>query len=127
MPRVRRVALRRRIVEDRLQDALGDAGGAERVRRFFETCLVHSNGEWAGRPFVLEPWQWEDVIQPLFGTLQADGLRQYRHGLISIPRKSGKTTLAAGIALYMLFADEEAGGQIYLAAASRDQATICFR
>lgn len=122
----RRRAGRSQTITDPLETALAGSNGAERVRLFFERCLHHSSGEWAGRPFVLEDWQWREIVEPLFGTLRADGRRQYRHGLISLPRKAGKTTLCAGLANYMTFADREKGAQVYLAAASRDQAGLCF-
>ena len=46
--------------------------------RFFEHLLHHSKGEWAGQPFVLEEWQREQIIKPLFGWKRADGSRRYR-------------------------------------------------
>ena len=55
-----------------------------------------------------------------------DGLRQYRTCLLMLPRKNGKTELAAAIALYGLLADGEAGAEVYSAAADKDQAGIVF-
>ena len=43
-----------------------------------------------------------------------------------MPRKNGKSTLAAGIALKLLFADKEPGSGCYSAAADREQARIVF-
>lgn len=99
---------------------------AERAIRFFERALVHCDGEWANKPFTLLPWQ-ADMIRRLFGTLNEDGSRQYRTCYCEIARKNGKSELAAGIALYLLFSDGEAGAQIYGAAADRDQSGIVFR
>lgn len=93
---------------------------------FFETMLVHSKGEWAGDPFVLQPWQAEQIIKPLFGWKRADGTRRYRIAYVEIPRKNGKSTLAAGIALKLLTADDEPGAEVYSAAADREQAAIVF-
>lgn len=93
---------------------------------FFEKLLRHSKGEWAGQPFELMPWQRDEVIRPLFGWKRADGSRRYRRAYIELPRKNGKSTLSAGIALYLLFADGEQGAEVYSAAADRDQATIVF-
>lgn len=93
---------------------------------FFETVLCHSKGRWAGVPFRLAPWQRDDIIRPLFGTLRPDGLRQYRTAYIEVGRKNGKSTLAAGIALYLLLADGEEGAEIYGAAVDRDQASLVF-
>ena len=70
----------------------------ETAVRFFEKVLVHAAGKHAGQPFILEPWEREGIIKPLFGTVKADGTRQYRIAYVEIPRGNGKSTLAAGIA-----------------------------
>lgn len=62
----------------------------------------------------------------LFGTLLPDGRRQYRRCYIWIPRKNGKTELAAALALYTLIGDGERGAQIYSAAADRANAALIF-
>jgi len=92
----------------------------------FITALKHTKGRWAGVPFNLRPWQEEGIIRPLFGTLNEDGTRRHRTAYIEIPRKNGKSELAAAIALKLLFKDGEMGAQIYGAASDRDQATIVF-
>lgn len=99
---------------------------ADRAVKFFENVLVHCDGEWAGQAFTLLPWE-RDLIRTLFGTLNPDGMRQYRTCYVEVGRKNGKSQLAAGIALYLLFVDDEPGAQIYGAASDRDQATIVFR
>ncbi len=93
---------------------------------FFEKLLVHVKGEWAGQPFTLQPWQRDDIIRQIFGWKRADGTRKYRTVYIEIPRKNGKSSLAAGIALLLLYADGEPGAEIYSAAADKDQASIVF-
>lgn len=103
-----------------------DDAAADRAVRFFEVCLTHTKGEWAGQPFVLSDWQRERIVRPLFGWKRADGTRRYRTAYIQIPRKAGKSTLAAGIALYLLLADDEPGAEVYSAAADREQAAIVF-
>ena len=92
--------------------------------KFFETNLTHSKGELGGQPFLLEPWQ-RDYLRLLFGTLRPDGGRQYRTSLLALPRKNGKSTLCAGIALKLLF-DGEPGAEVYSCAADRDQARLVF-
>lgn len=92
---------------------------------FFERMLHHVKGEWSGEPFKLQPWQ-RELISELFGWKRPDGSRRYRRAYIEIPRKNGKSTLAAGIGLLLLFADGEPGAEIYSAAADRDQAAIVF-
>lgn len=97
---------------------------AEHVVEFFRRFLVHSKGEWAGKPFELLDWQREDLIYPLFGWVRADGHRRFRRSYCELPKKNGKSTIAAGIGLYMLVGDGEAGAQVYSAATDRDQASI---
>lgn len=97
-----------------------------RVELFFERVLRHTKGRWAGKPFLLEPWQRHDIIRPLYGTLDPDGTRQYRSALIGVARKNGKSELSAGLALYHLTIGGEPGGEVYSLAASRAQASIVF-
>jgi phage terminase large subunit-like protein len=99
---------------------------ADRAVNFFERVLVHTKGEYAGKPFILTDWQKDLIIRPLFGTVNPDGTRQYRIAYISTARKNGKSELAAGIALYLLSADDEPGAEVYGAAADKEQASIVF-
>lgn len=99
---------------------------AKKVATFFCQLLSHVKGEWAGQPLELAKWQYRDIIRPLFGSLLPDGRRQYRTCYVELPRKNGKSTLAAGIALYLLFADREPGAEVVSAAADREQASIVF-
>jgi phage terminase large subunit-like protein len=94
---------------------------------FFERHLCHTIGEWAGKPFLLMPWQREDVLMPLFGWEDAHGRRRYRSAYIEIPKKNGKSGMCSGIALYLMAADGEPGAQVFCAAASREQAGIVYR
>ena len=103
-----------------------DEKAAERAVKFFPRFLRHTKGEHAGQRFELLPWQANDVIRPLFGWKRPDGLRRYRRAYIAVPRKNGKSQLAAGVGLYLLFSDGEPGAEIYSAAADRDQAAIVF-
>jgi phage terminase large subunit-like protein len=95
--------------------------------RFFEQHLRHTKGQYARKPFLLNlEWQ-RRIIKDIFGTVKSNGLRQYTTAYIEIPKKNGKTELAAGIALGGLLIDNEPGAEVYLAASTRDQAGICFR
>jgi len=102
-----------------------DEKTALRVKRIIEK-LKHSKGIYAGQNFVLEKWQWEEIISPLYGTLNLDGTRQYRTCFIFVARKNGKTSLGATLSLYHLFADHEMGGENYSAAVDKDQASLVF-
>lgn len=86
--------------------------------------LTHT-GDFAGQPFNLRKWQEQDIIRPLFKTGK-DGRRVYRTCLLMLPRKNGKTELAAAIAVFCLLFDSKQG-EIYLAAADRDQASKVFQ
>ena len=76
-----------------------DQRTADKAAAFFPNHLVFTEGEWAGRPFVLEEWEEQDIVRPLFGWKRADGTRRFRRCFVWIARKNGKTELAAGIAL----------------------------
>lgn len=101
-----------------------DPAAADKALAFFG-YLRHSKGEWAGQPFILEPWQ-EFIVGSLFGWKRADGTRRFRRAYVSVARKNGKTQLAAGLALYLAFFDNEPGAEVYCAATKRDQAKICW-
>lgn len=103
-----------------------DEKRAQKPIAFIETICKHSKGEWAGKPVVLELFQ-KAFISALFGFVERDsGLRQYREGLFYVARKNGKSTMLAGIALYMLIADNEAGAEVYSVATKKDQAKVIF-
>lgn len=104
--------------------ASGPVDPGDRAVRFINN-LTHTKGEWAEQPFALRPWQ-EAILVPLFGSLNAEGRRRYRTCYVEIPRKNGKTELAAAIALYMLLGDGERGGEVYSAAVDREQASLVF-
>ena len=94
--------------------------------RFFERCLTHTKGKYAKKPFLLRPFQ-QRIVRDIFGTLKKNGLRQYDTAYVEMPKKNGKSELAAGVALIGLFIDNEPGAEIYSAAATRDQAGLVFK
>jgi len=104
-----------------------DEEAADRAVNFIEQFCTHVKGELAGKAFILEQWQKDDIVRPLFGWKDKDtGLRKYRSCYVEIPRKNGKSNLAAALALYLLFADGEPGAEIISAAGDRGQANIVF-
>lgn len=107
-------------------DCTFDESAADLACDFFSECLHHIEGAKAGEPFILEDWQ-AAIVGCLFGWKRPDGTRRYRECLIMVPRKNGKTPLAAGILNYILFCDHEPGAQIYGAAADIPQASLLFR
>ena len=101
-----------------------DKKKADRAVTFIEN-LCHTKGKWSGTRFWLLPWQ-EQLIRDIFGIVKADGNRQFRTAFVEICKKVGKSELAAAIALYLLYADNEPSAEVYGAAADRQQASIVF-
>lgn len=103
-----------------------DESKANRPIEFIERFCKHSKGEWAGKTIELELFQ-KAYIAALFGFVDKDtGLRQYTESMFYVGRKNGKTTMLAGIALYMLIADGESGSEVYSIASKKEQANILF-
>lgn len=100
-----------------------DAVAAEHPVTFVEELCRHHKGEWAGRPLLLEAWQ-KRVIRAAFGWMRADGTRRFRIVYVEVPRKNGKSELAAALGLYLLVADREPGAEVYSSATKKDQAKI---
>lgn len=92
---------------------------------FFENVLQLTEGEFAGKPFLLQPFQ-KFIVGSLFGWKGDDGYRRFRTAYIEIGKGNGKSPMAGGIGLYMLTTDNEPGAEIYAAAVTRDQAKILF-
>ena len=91
----------------------------------FINCLKHTKGRWRGVPFELLPWQ-DEIIRTIYGTVKENGYRQYNTCYCEIPKKNGKSELAAAIALYMTCGDGEWGAEVYGCASDRQQASIVF-
>ena len=94
-----------------LPDSHYDKDKADRAVAFIEH-LCHTKGKWAGQPFLLLPWQ-EQIVRDLFGIVKENGKRQFLTAYIEIPKKNGKSELAAAIALYLLYADNEPSAEVY--------------
>ena len=97
----------------------------------FSQLLVHTTGRWAGQPFRLHPWQRRGLITPLFGTVEWSReahrwVRQYRDLWLELPRRNGKSSLLAGIALVLTVADDEAAAEVFGCALDREQAGKVF-
>ena len=91
----------------------------------FINCLNHTKGEWYGSSFELIDWQ-EQIVRDLFGVQKPNGYRQFNSAYIEIPKKQGKSELAAAIALLLTCGDFEHGGEVYGCASDRQQASIVF-
>lgn len=95
-----------------------------RVIRWIETHCVYTQGKWVGQPARLLPWEKEFILH-LFRT-RDDGSRKYRWALLGIPKKNGKTELAAWLALYFLIGDEEPSPWVCAAASTEHQANLVY-
>lgn len=91
----------------------------------FIESLCHTKGTWAGKPFELIDWQ-EQIIRDIFGTIKPNGYRQFNTACIEIPKKMGKSELAAAVALLLCCGDGEERAEVYGCAADRQQASIVF-
>ena len=106
------------------KDSVYDKDAADYAVGFIE-CLHHTKGTWAGKPFELIDWQ-ERIIRDIFGTLKPNGYRQFNTAYVEIPKKNGKSELAAAIALLLCCGDGEQRAEVYGCAADRQQASIVF-
>lgn len=91
----------------------------------FIGCLKHVDGDWYGVPFELLDWQ-EAAVREFYGTVREDAVRKYQYLYLEIPKKNGKSELAAALGLYHTFADGEMYGEVYVCAADRGNAGIIF-
>lgn len=101
-----------------------DAAAAETAVAFFPRYLRFTKDKWAGKPFLLEPWEADRIVRPLFGWKRENGTRRYRRVIVFLPRKNGKTELAAGLGLLILTGDGTFGPEVYAIAKDEDQALI---
>ena len=128
MPGGRRQALRKlkkyKQTRFKASDSTYDKAAADYAVSFIES-LCHTKGTWAGKPFELIDWQ-EQIIRDLFGTLKPNGYRQFNTAYVEIPKKMGKSELAAAIALLLTCGDGEERAEVYGCAADRNQASIVF-
>lgn len=108
----------------KLKSSAYDKSAADYAVAFIEN-LCHTKGTWAGKPFELIDWQ-EQIIRDLFGTLKPNGYRQFNTAYIEIPKKQGKSELAAAVALLLTCGDGEERAEVYGCAADRQQAAIVF-
>ena len=106
------------------KDSYYDKEYADFAVAFIES-LCHTKGTWAGKTFELMDWQ-EQIIRDLFGILKPNGYRQFNTAYIEIPKKNGKSELAAAVALLLTCGDGEQRAEVYGAAADRQQASIVF-
>lgn len=101
-----------------------DKESADFAVEFIEN-LTHTKGQWAGKPFELIDWQ-EQIVRDIFGILKPNGYRQFTTAYIEVPKKQGKSELAAGFSIFLTCADGEERAEVYGCAGNRQQASIVF-
>lgn len=106
------------------KDSVYNKEYADHAVAFIE-ALCHTKGIWTGKKFDLIDWQ-EQIIRDLFGTIKPNGYRQFNTAYIEIPKKQGKSELAAALALLLCCGDFEERAEVYGCAADRQQASIVF-
>jgi len=92
---------------------------------FIENFCRHHEGSLAPNKIKLELWQ-KALVSVIFGIVDENDLRQFREVFLVVARKNGKTLLAAAIAAYMAYFDDEYGGRVYFTAPKLEQANLCF-
>ena len=103
-----------------------DRKAGNKVIKFIENFCRHTKGDLAGQNLKLLKWQ-KDIIMEGFGKINRETkLRQYQTIYVEVPKKNGKSTLAAPIAKYLTCADGEPGAEVYACAGDREQARIVF-
>ncbi|HLU76137.1 MAG TPA: terminase large subunit [Nonomuraea sp.] len=120
--------------DDRTCSKRGDhfcAPRADHVQGFIEEVLVHTKGAYARKRFILAPWQRDEIIRPLFGSVRwseehEQYVRRYSTAWIELGRKNGKSEIQAAMMLYLLLADGEEEAELYGCARDRDQASLVF-
>ncbi len=105
-----------------------DRDAAERVCKFMQ-LLPHTKGEWLRRrlKITLEPWQLFFFASGFGWLKKSDGTRRFRELLLKVPRKNGKSIIAAGVGLFGLCADHEYGAEVYCGATNEKQAWEVFK
>lgn len=102
-----------------------DAKDAEGAVRFIEKRCKHWQDPYAGKPFILEPWQ-RELVEDLWGWKRSDGSNRYRWAYVEVPKGNGKTPLGAALVLLALHWTGEVGAEVYSAAGDREQARLIY-
>lgn len=102
-----------------------DEAAGLRFCNFFK-LLVHFKGEHAGEEFVLDHWEVFVTVMVFGWKVRKTGYRRFTYADVIIPRKNGKSTFAAGLALACMMIDGEMGAEIYSAGTDRDQASVVW-
>ena len=115
----------RRTVRELERDRAGQLA-ASVAELFMLEHLRFTGGALAGRPMRLAPFQRDNIVWPIFGTLDARGRRVYREALVGLPRWGGKSQLSAALGLTLMYTEPTFEGEYYVVATTKQQAGIVF-
>lgn len=121
-----RLAVQRHVrdLEDGHERGLWFDEEAAALRIEFIQCLKHSKGKrWAGRRFILEPWQLF-ISWCVYGWKGQDDLRRFTTAFVSVGKKNGKTTIGSAVGHVGFVADGEPGAEVYSIATKLKQAGL---
>ncbi len=121
-----RLACKRHLADLKRKNIFFNEAAADHIISFFGEFLLFYEGQWDGKPFILEPWE-KFIVGSLFGWKVKDGVRRFRTAYIEVAKGNGKSPVAAGIGLYGLAFDDEPGCEVYSCATTREQAGVLFR
>lgn len=102
-----------------------DIKKANKAVKFVENFCRHHEGSLAPQLIKLELWQ-KALVSVIFGIMDKDSNRQFREVIVVIARKNGKTLLAAAIAAYVAYIDDDYGKRIFFCAPKLQQAALCY-
>lgn len=105
-----------------------DPGKAEKKLKLIQ-LMPHTKGEWAFKRqlVTLEPWQLFGLAVTFGWVRKKTGYRRFRESYWEVPRKNGKSVIAAGVGIGMFVADDEFGAEVYSGATTEKQAWEVFR
>jgi len=118
-----------------------DEEAAESVIRYIENECYHSKGDLAGQNLVLEEWQKDKILRPLFGWKHKQKKviknkageivkefypRKFRRLRVEVPKKNGKSSLIAALVQIFMHIEPELGAELVGLAWGRKQARIVF-
>lgn len=106
-----------------------DFAAAEKRIRFIEKECRHSESPFAGKPFLLMPWQ-KAIIEAIFAIKSYNAelqryVRKYQEVLLVVARKNGKTPMASAISLAEWYCGEM-GTKILYGSNDYDQADLLY-
>jgi phage terminase large subunit-like protein len=124
--RLIKLAAKRFLSDLERDDVYFDEKEANRMPIFCARYLRQWEGDWRGNLLKFEPWQLF-IFQQVYGWIKKEnGRRRFTRLYVQIAKKNGKSTMAAGLGLYHLFADPRINTpKVFTAANNEDQAKIC--